>query len=492
MLTDVFQETVSRFPDRVAVTDMAETFTWSALHACSSRLGARLEAEGIGSGDTVALALSNSPIFIAAFIAAIGRGSTVLPVAPRLTEAELHFYFGQGKVRGVLAEPDTADRCRLVLERLGAGHAVVLVPDPDSSVAGPVSMPSSEGAGADAGALMQFSSGSTGRPKRLVRTHRHCRAEADHFVATTGLNEQDTIFCPVPLHHAHGLGNGLLASVRSGARLLLFKDPQPFVLKRRRALELLESERATFFAGVPMLFQALAEAPETADLSALRLAFSAGTALPASTFTAFLERFGVPVRQLYGCTEAGSISINLDSDLNATWNSVGRPMQGITLEIVDESGAPVSTGTMGEVFVRSPALATGYADDAEATARSFRNEGFFTGDLGRLDPAGRLYLTGRKRLFIEREGFKVDPVEVEEVLAAHPGVREAVVVGIPAGKPGMNALKAVVVPLAPCTEADLIRYCQSRLASYKVPQEVEFRDAMPRSPLGKILRDQLL
>ena len=175
------------------------------------------------------------------------------------------------------------------------------------------------------GLVYQFSSGSTGRPKRVRERTRSARSEAQSYDAM-GITPEDRIFCAIPLFHTYGMGCCLFAAARTGATLVILEDPNPFLLRRQRALELIEHERVTVFPGVPFNFRLLAEAPAAADLSALRLCFSAGTALPRSSFDAFGEKFGVPVRQLYGCTEAGTLTANVDPDPVATFESVGTPV----------------------------------------------------------------------------------------------------------------------------------------------------------------------
>ena len=271
------------------------------------------------------------------------------------------------------------------------------------------------------------------------------------------------------------MGCCLLAAVRSGATLVLFDDPNPFLLQRGRALELLERERATIFPAVPFTFRLLAEAAEEADLSSLRLCFSAAAALPRSTFDAFHDRFGVPVRQLYGCTEAGCVTVNLDADPDATAGSVGRAARRAwSCRSWTTTGEPVEPGRVGEILIRSTAMTPGYAGPRSWTARHSATAGSRSGDRGRMDEEGRLFITGRRKLLIDVRGDKVDPIEVEDVLAVHPKVEQVVVVGVDSGVEGEQLVKAVVVPAGDCGERELIRYCRERLADYKVPQRVEF------------------
>jgi long-chain acyl-CoA synthetase len=255
---------------------------------------------------------------------------------------------------------------------------------------------------------------------------------------------------------------------------------QPFALARERVLKLLEHERVTVFPAVPFMFRMLAETHTGADLSAIRLCLSAGNALPRSTFEAFDRAFAVPIRQLYGLTETGTVTVNAHDDPWATVASVGRPMPGIDVDVLDNAGNALDAGRIGEIAIRSPAMTRRYGGE------------FLTGDRGRLDDEGRLVITGRRKLLIDVMGDKVDPIEVEDVLAVHPKVREVVVVGIPSWVEGEELVKAVVVGEEGCGERELIRFCRERLANYKVPSAVEFRDEIPRSTLGKVLRKYLV
>jgi long-chain acyl-CoA synthetase len=236
----------------------------------------------------------------------------------------------------------------------------------------------------------------------------------------------------------------------------------------------------------------MADSPADADLSSLRLCFTAGMAMPRETFEAFGERFGILVRQLYGSTETGMIAANLSDDPVTTFESVGTPVKGVELEIVDDDGDPLPAGEIGEVTVASAAATSGYGDLPELNAIAFRDGRFFTGDLGRIDHGGMLSIVGRKKLLIETGGFKVDPIEVEAVINSHPAVSESVVVGVDTEVAGEQRVKAVAVLAGECDERELIAFCRERLANFKVPQAVEFRDEIPKSPLGKVLRKYLV
>ena len=484
-VTEMLDASASAHPDRVALVHGHERLTYRELRERVERLAGALAARGVGPGDPVALVLPNEPAFPIAFLAILRAGAVAVPLNPAFKEAELEFHFRECDVRAIVADARSAELCTAIASRM-AGTVEVLV-DLDGEGPAPAGASSP-----DDDAVFQYSSGSTGRPKRVPRTHRHLRAEADAYVAATGMTADDVVFCVIPLHHTYGMGCCLLAAVRSGATLVLFDDPNPFLLQRGRALELLERERATIFPAVPFTFRLLAEAGEDADLSSLRLCFSAAAALPRATFDAFHARFGVPVRQLYGTTEAGCVTVNLDADPHATAGSVGRPLEGVELQVVDDAGQPLDPGRVGEILFASTAMTPGYSGLDELNREAFRDGSFVSGDRGRMDEEGRLFITGRRKLLIDVRGDKVDPIEIEDVLAVHPKVEQVVVVGVDSGVEGEQLVKAVVVPAGECGERELIRYCRERLADYKVPQRVEFLDEIPLSAAGKVLRKYLI
>jgi long-chain acyl-CoA synthetase len=496
VLVELLYENASSRPDDAALVYRDERISHAELIDRVERLAAGLAAEGIGAGDAVALLLPNDPTFIASYYAISGLGAVVVPVNPAFKQEELEFYFRQTGVRAVISDDRSAGVCERIVASwdepakviaTSAAHGQALTLDMLMG-AEPARL---ERRSPDEPLVNMFSSGSTGRPKRVARTHGQLRGEAEYY-PTLGIGPEDKIFCTIPLFHTYGMGCCMVAATRTGATHVLLEDPNPFLLRRQRALELLEGEGITIFPGVPFNFRMLAEAPASADLSSIRLAFSAGTALPRPFFDAFLDKFGVPVRQLYGCTEAGTLTANMDDNPAASFESVGAPVDGVKVLIEDDDGKEVEPGTVGEIAVQSPGLTSGYADLPDLNREAFLDGFFRSGDLGKLDGEGRLTITGRKKLLIEVGGYKVDPIEVEDVVVAHPSVAEAVVVGVETKVQGEEVVKAVVVPSAELEEGDLIGFCQQRLANYKVPQVVEFREEIPKSPLGKILRKYLI
>jgi len=290
-----------------------------------------------------------------------------------------------------------------------------------------------------------------------------------------------------PFSHVNGLTRSMLASMMSGATLI------PLPKYERRAVALtIEGQRVNIFIGVPFMFQVLAESrwPRPVDFSSLRYCFSSSAPLPREASVAFHERYGLYVRQLYGSSETGTIAFDLSDDPAETLESVGLPIEGVEVEIFTEAGAIAAPGEEGDIGIRSPAATREYPGLPEATAKAFSRGFFFPGDVGRKDAQGNTYLIGRKSLFINCGGYKVNPYEVEQLLEEHPNVVRAAVVGSDTPY-GDQRVRAVVIRDGECGPEELVAFCRAGLADYKVPSLIEFRDALPTSAAGKLLRHEL-
>jgi long-chain acyl-CoA synthetase len=398
---------------------------------------------------------------------------------------------GKAKVAAVVARRDllaTAEhlagerKLPIFLDGDEGDHSLdVLAKTPLATLAPPI---------ADARALYLFSSGSTGIPKVVPHTHAEMRANAKATATDFGLRPDDVIFNNLPGNHAMGFYNSVFEVPEAAATTLYFSDPAPLLLARKRLMETLVAERVTILPGVPFMFDMLAGASDDFDLSAIRLTYSAGVALRREIFDKVRERFGFLIRQAYGCTEAAHVAFNRADNPEPAWDSVGRPVGDTVVEVIPVEN-PLGPD-YGELAFRSSSLTKGYLGEEKLNAAAFGTGRFMTGDLGRLDAEGNVYIKGRSKLIIEVAGHKVDPFEIEEVLLGHPAVAEVVVVGPPDPRTGEQRLKAVVVKSDDVAPDALIRYARERLSPQKVPALVEFRDAIPKSATGKILRGKLL
>ncbi len=529
MLVQRLARIASEYPLQTALVYNQTRLTYPQLYEQVSQLSRGLKSLGLGPSDCVAIILPNCPEFVVSFYAIAHIQAILLPLNPLFNAAEIQYYLQDSQVKAIITHSQWAASCEAILQKLDQDITLIGIDQApangiawndllqtaaepnelqavETSATGlahePISLlPDSFDSAPKIDLLYQYSSGSTGRPKRVSRTQANLWHEVENFTATTKVTPSDRILCLVPLFHAHGLGNCLLAATYTGATLVLLEPvlrkgkpvEVPFVFRRARVLELIEQEGITILPGVPYIFGTLAETPpETpANLSTLRLCFSAGNFLSRETFDRFQQRFGILVRQLYGCTEAGSVAINLEAGEAIAPNSVGLPLQNIEVKIVSEQGQDLPPDAIGEVVIYSPSLTCGYHNQPELNRDAFRNGAFLTGDLGKKDSQGRLYITGRKKIFIDTGGRKVDPLEIEDILIDHPKIKEAVVVGTKGSHEG-ELIKAVVVSHDHCEEQEILSYCRGRLADFKVPRIIDFRDEIPKSPLGKVLRKNLV
>lgn len=503
MLDRMLRRTTRTYPESAALAYGPPELSYQTLYARVVGLSEGLARLGIGEADPIIIALPNSPEFVLSYFAAARQHAIVATVDPACTEYEFTRYLEHRRPHLVITDqPHAAER----LKQLGGAAKLVVagasgrpgIPFDDLVLPhdGDVPEPSQY----EGDFVYLYSSGSTGQPKCICRTQGDQAAEAEHIVASVGITASDAILCVIPLFHSFAQFCCMTVAIRAGAKLVLLEHSPSgdwgdvaFAAKCTQVLQLIENHKVTIFPAVPYVFNALAETPPdvNVDFSSVRYCFSSGSFLPRSTFDHFRERFGIGIRQTYGSAEAGSVSWNVDDVTDVAHTSVGRPLQGVEVAILGEDGRELPTGAVGEIAVKSLSVMLGYVDAPEADQKLFRDGFFLTGDLGRKDDRGHLYLSGRKRLLIDAGGFKIDPTEIEQVLQQHPRVRDAVVIGI--SLPGVGQLvKAIVVADETCRADEVLSFCHERLPSFKVPSILEFRDKIPRNPLGKVQLDALV
>jgi long-chain acyl-CoA synthetase len=341
-------------------------------------------------------------------------------------------------------------------------------------------------------ALLQYTGGTTGVAKGAMLSHRNLVANTLQCAAWIGTHARpgvERVLTPLPLYHIFSLTANMLTFASIGGTNVLIPDPRDI----RRLIATMRRTRVTAMSGVNTLFNALANAPEFAalDFSDLKFAIGGGAAVQSSVAERWHAITGTALVEGYGLTEASPV-VCINPVLRPSIGTVGLPVPSTEVSIRDDQGRAVALGEMGEVWVRGPQVMQGYLGRSEETRRTLTVDGWLlTGDLGVIEPQGFVKLLDRKKDMIIVSGFKVFPNEVEDVVAQHPGVLEAAAIGVPDARSG-QAVKLFVVRRDPAlTEAALRAYFHDNLTGYKVPRLIEFRDQLPKSNVGKILRKEL-
>ena len=486
----MFSSIAQQHAKRTAIVDSGKVVLYEALEKRIRALALRLYQMGIRPGDRIALLLPNGLHFVTGYFGISSLGAIVVPMNDHYQQTELLYFLDECGVSLLITSKHFAPLCDQVLSMRKSPCRLLWaedLPEPVES-ASPSSNDFKVDIDPESPVMYQFSSGSTGRPKRIGRTHTHLLFELESLLQTLGVTHEDRFLGAAPFSHVNGLMRSMMASIRAGATLY------PLARFDRQAVaETIEKNRISIFIGVPFMPSMLAKSRfrRQPDFSSLRLCITASAPMPWKLNQQFYENFGIYVRQLYGSTETGTISVNGGSHIEGSLDSVGTPIAGVEVEVFTDDGRIAEAGEIGECAVKSPAAIKGYDGLDEVNKEVFRGGYFFTGDLGRKDEEGLLYLVGRKKFFINRGGYKIDPHEIEEVLEGHPKVEEAVALGIPAPF-GDEKVKAVIVPKGFCTEDEIVEYCRDKIADFKVPSLIEFRESLPKSPTGKIRRPLLI
>ena len=498
----------ARSPDRVALlAPDRQPLTYARLGEVVVGVGAQLRAAGISAGDRVALVTANGPQAVTAFLA-IAAVATVAPLNPAYRREELEFDLTDLRIRAVVVEVALDTPAAEVAQALGipvfelthedapAGTIRLRPRDPGSDrfpitldvAAGADPTDKIDGPSADDIALVLHTSGTTARPKIVPLTHGRLVASARTISAALELTEADRCLNVMPLFHIHGLVAAVLATIASGGSIVAtpgFVAPSFFGW--------LDAFEPTWYTAVPTIHQGvLARSARHTDPSpGVRLRFirSSSASLPLAVLEELEARFGVPVVEAYGMTEAShQMASNPLPPAARKPGSVGRAT-GIEITILDPEGRPAAPGSIGEVAIRGATVFDGYEANPEANAAAFVDGWFRTGDEGTLDADGYLSLHGRLKELINRGGEKVAPVEVEEALLSIPGVAQAVVFAMPDPRLG-EAVAAAVVEAegARLTERDLQARVAERLADFKVPRAIRVVPEIPKGPTGKIQR----
>jgi long-chain acyl-CoA synthetase len=496
-LGEMLAASAERWGPKCALQSGPARLSYEELNADVARLAGALAGMGVQAGDRVALLLPTCLQFPLAYLAAVRLGAVAVPVSVLLTAQEIGQILADCTPRLLVtttALPGIAERLSALAHAVD--HVVVSGPSPvegthsfENIVQTAKPIDTASRAEPDDIAAIMYTSGTTGVPKGAMLSHHNVLCNAAACAEMIQVSEQDHFLCVLPLFHSFGATVCMLLPLLIGATITM--------MPRFAALDVLRTmarEGITVFAGVPSMYAVMlgVRSDESFDLSRLRLCVSGGAPLPMEVMDGVTRRYPATLLEGYGPTEASPVvSVNPYDGVRKP-GSVGLPLPGVAVKIVGESGTALPTGEIGEILVRGENVMQGYYQRPEDTAETVRDGWLYTGDMGRVDEDGYLYIMGRKKDLIIVGGMNVYPREVEAVLHGHPAVAEAAVVGASGSLRGEQVV-AFVVPEEGCgaSAEQLIELCSGALAKFKVPRRIVFVDQLPRSGTGKVLKSQL-
>ncbi len=468
--------------------------TYKDLNDRANRLANAMTALGIGHGDRVSILAFNEPEYYDLYFGLGKISATLVPVNYRLAGPEIQYILSDCQAKVLVFGPEYTEVVDAIRNDVPAKDFIVIsddAPEWASSynvVTGDASNAEPQIVGGDDDTLtILYTSGTTGRPKGAELTHSYYYWNSVNLMCTLGLDIGDTNMIALPLFHIGALA-GPPWVVHSGGKVVLLRtlDPQRF-------LELIEEEKVTGFGSVPQLLDFLKLVPdfEKYDWSSIRTIMVYAAPVPVTLIKEY-EAAGIEVRQLYGLTECNTGTVLDSENAIAKAGSCGRPFFHTEVRVVDENGRDLAPGEKGEVLLRAPNMMKGYLNRPEETAAAIIDGWLHTGDIGKLDEDGFLYILDRKKDMIISGGENIYPAEIEDALLNNPKVSDVGVIGYPHEKWG-EAVKAIVVVKEGenLTEADLIEWCQGKIGKFKIPKAVVITDAIPRTPTGKILKTEL-
>ena len=461
------------------------------------KVAEQISGEGIEPGDRVAIVVPNGIEVLLAFFGAAEAGAMAMPMNPDLKPDEFDFALEHSGAKLTICVPGTVDR---VSAKAGTGQRQDTIVGIEFNSRDGVRLVGGKGAGRapigaptpDSEALLLYTSGTTSAPKGVQITHRNLTVSARNVADWYNLNERDITACVMPLFHVHGLVASVLATLRSGGTVVV---PQRF--SASNFWSIVRGYGVTWYTAVPTIHTILlnnaTKSGDNRDATRLRFVRSCSSALSPATMEGYEKMFGAPILQAFGMTEAAHQALsNPLPPRERRPGSVGLPT-GVEVTILDDDGNEMPRGAEGELALKGPNVTHGYLNNPDATRDAFSNGWFRTGDLARMDEDGYVYLLGRIKELINRGGEKISPLEVDDVLASHPKIAEAVTVAVPHEIYGEEVEAVVALKPGESLEAgDIIVFCREQLADFKVPKAIRFVPVIPRSATGKIQRRRLL
>jgi long-chain acyl-CoA synthetase len=489
-LATILTETAAEHGDRTAIKLDDVELSYRELDGSTAHMAGVLREKGLEPGDRVGIMLPNVPYFPVVYFGVLRAGGVVVPMNVLLKGREVEFYLQDSDAKLLFAWHDFAEAAEK-----GAGQAgvdcVLVEPGGFEKLVGeadPVTeMAETE---ADDTAVILYTSGTTGKPKGAELTHSNLYKNCTVAGSTLGeFSEDDVVLGALPLFHSFGQTCGMNASIAVGSMLTMLPRFDP-----EKALEIIQRDKVTVFQGVPTMYNAMlhAEDRDRYDTSCLRLCMSGGSAMPVELMKGFEEAFDCKILEGYGLSETSPVASFNHPDKERKAGSIGTPIEGVEMKVVDDDGNEVAQGEIGEIVIKGHNIMKGYWNRPDATEESIKDGWFHSGDMAKVDEDGYFFIVDRKKELIIRGGYNVYPREIEEVLYEHPAIQEAAVIGVPDDKMGEEVGAAVVLKKGEdVSENDLRDYVKQEVANYKYPRQIWFVDELPKGPTGKILKREI-
>ncbi len=478
-------------PDREGLVCEQVRRTYRQINARANRLANAMKALGVGYGDRVGLLALNEPEYYDMYFGLGKIGAILVPINHRLAGPEIEYILSDCEAKALVFGREYAEVVDSIRNQIPARDLIAISEEPPEwarsyeTVIAHASDEDPPHQGADDDTLtILYTSGTTGRPKGAQLTHGYYFWNSVNLMSTLGPDVGETTMIALPLFHIGALA-AVPWTVHGGAKAVLLRKLDP-----KRFLELIEEEKVNGFGSVPQLLDFLKLVPnfDKYDWSSIRVILVYAAPVP----VALLEEYaaaGIQVRQLYGLTECNTGTVLDAENALAKLGSCGRPFLHTEVRVVDEHDRDVPRGEKGEVLLRAPNMMKGYWNRPEETKAALKGGWLHTGDIGRMDEEGFLYILDRKKDMIISGGENIYPAEVEDAIRHHPKVLDVGVIGYPHEKWGEAVMAIVVLKEGETlTEEELIEWCQGRIAKFKIPKRVAFTDAIPRTPTGKILK----
>ncbi|HEV7175609.1 MAG TPA: long-chain fatty acid--CoA ligase [Solirubrobacteraceae bacterium] len=488
-LASVLTDSAQRDPDHVALRLDDMEVSYGLLDEGSARLAAVLADRGMEPGDRVGIMLPNVPYFAVCYYGVLRSGGVVVPMNVLLKRREVAFYLGDSGAKLMFAWEGFADDAKAGAEEAGAECIVVKPGEFEELLAGVEPRREVVDRASDDTAVILYTSGTTGTPKGAELTHDNLKTNCEITRDMFGIGDDVVTLGALPLFHSFGQTCGMNATLAAGGTLSLIPRFDP-----GKALEIIERDKVNLFQGVPTMYSALLhqEGRDKFDTSTLELCVSGGSAMPVELMRGFEDAFKCKILEGYGLSESSPVASFNRPDRERKPGSIGIPIEGVDMKVVDDDGNDIAQGEVGEILIRGHNVMKGYWNKPDATGETLIDGWLHTGDMAKIDEDGYFFIVDRKKDLIIRGGYNVYPREIEEVLYEHPAVREAAVIGVKDDSLGEEVGAAIALKDGEDVSAQELReFVKEQVAAYKYPRRVWFVDDLPKGPTGKILKREI-